>query len=300
MRNRTLYSRSPLSRFANHGWLGLALILVFWPLNWSLTGPRTHWGFFPLWLGYSLTVDALVLYRRGTSLLSRDWQKYAGLFLVSAPAWWLFEVLNWRVRNWSYLGREMFSDLEYGLLASLSFSTVIPAIFGTAELMASFGFVRRIGRGPVIRPDRLTTILFFTAGVVMLVLMLMWPFYFFPFMWLSVLFVIEPINIWSGHRSLSRWTRWGDWRPIIALWLGVLVCAFFWEMWNFFSFPKWVYTVPWVDFLPLFEMPLLGYGGYLPFALELYALYHLVVGALGQKTTNYIRISPEDNQSNSA
>jgi hypothetical protein len=299
MRNRTLYNRSPLSRFANHGWLGLALILVFWPLNWSLTGPRTHWGFFPLWLGYSLTVDALVLYRRGTSLLSRDWQKYAGLFLVSAPAWWLFEVLNWRVRNWSYLGREMFSDLEYGLLASLSFSTVIPAIFGTAELMASFGFVRRIGRGPVIRPDRPTTILFFTAGVVMLALMLMWPFYFFPFMWLSVLFVIEPINTWLGHRSLSRWTRRGDWRPIIALWLGVLVCAFFWEMWNFFSFPKWVYAVPWVDFLPLFEMPLLGYGGYLPFALELYALYHLVVGALGQKTTNYVRISPENNQSNS-
>ena len=28
-------------------------------------------------------------------------------------------------------------------------------------------------------------------------------------------------------------------------------------------------------------MPLLGYFGYLPFALELYGLYHLVTGLLG-------------------
>jgi hypothetical protein len=40
-------------------------------------------------------------------------------------------------------------------------------------------------------------------------------------------------------------------------------------------------------------MPLLGYGGYLPFALELYAIYHLVVGMLGDKRTDYIRAAPE-------
>jgi hypothetical protein len=40
-------------------------------------------------------------------------------------------------------------------------------------------------------------------------------------------------------------------------------------------------------------MPLLGYGGYLPFALELYALYHLVMGFLGDKTTDYIRVEPQ-------
>jgi hypothetical protein len=275
-----------------HGWLGLALVAVFWPLNWLLSGPRTQWGFFPLWLGYSLTVDALVLYRSGTSLLSRNWRKYVGLFLVSAPAWWLFEVLNWRVQNWHYLGRELFSNFEYGVLASLSFSTVMPAVFGTAELMASFNFVRRIGRGPAIPADQSTTLFFFALGWAMLALMLAWPLYFFPFTWLSVFFIIEPINIWLGHHSLARWTRQGDWRPVIALWLGVLVCAFFWEMWNYFSYPKWTYTVPWVNFLHIFEMPLLGYGGYLPFALELYAIYHLVVGLLGQRSGQYLHIAP--------
>jgi hypothetical protein len=37
-------------------------------------------------------------------------------------------------------------------------------------------------------------------------------------------------------------------------------------------------------------MPLLGYGGYLPFALELYALYHLITGLLGHGNTDYINI----------
>lgn len=290
MTNRTLLAHPSYPRFAIHGWLGLGLIAVFWPLNWLLSGPRSHWAFFPLWLGYCLTVDALALCRRGTSLLVRSWRKYVGLFAVSAPAWWLFEAINWRTQNWHYIGRETYTGLEYVVLSSLSFSTVIPAVFGTAELVASFDCIRRLGRGPVIRPDGRTTLIFFTLGWAMFGLLMAWPIYFFPFLWLAVYFILEPVNIWLGHRSLARWTQTGDWRPVVALWVGVLLCGFFWEMWNFFSYPKWEYRVPGVDFLHIFEMPLLGYGGYLPFALELYALYHLVAGLLGQKTTDYVRV----------
>jgi hypothetical protein len=67
-------------------------------------------------------------------------------------------------------------------------------------------------------------------------------------------------------------------------------------MWNFLSYPKWVYGVPWVGYLHVFEMPLLGYDGYLPHALNLYALYHLVVGALGHKATDYVRVAPDNNR----
>jgi hypothetical protein len=38
-------------------------------------------------------------------------------------------------------------------------------------------------------------------------------------------------------------------------------------------------------------MPLLGYGGYLPFALELFAMYHLIVGLLGEKDSRYVRLA---------
>ena len=65
-------------------------------------------------------------------------------------------------------------------------------------------------------------------------------------------------------------------------------------MWNFYSYPKWIYHVPFVGFWHVFEMPILGYTGYLPFALELFALYHLILRLIdrgsGQDT---LRISAE-------
>jgi hypothetical protein len=51
--------------------------------------------------------------------------------------------------------------------------------------------------------------------------------------------------------------------------------------------------VPYANWFHIFEMPLLGYGGYLPFALELYALYHLIVGWFGDKTSYYVKILSE-------
>jgi hypothetical protein len=279
------------TKFPSQGWAGLILIAIFWPLNWFLQGPRTHWGFFGLWLGYCLLVDGLVYKRTGTSLLRRSWQKYVGLFLMSAPVWWLFEVLNWRLANWYYHGRDLFTNFEYAILASIAFSTVIPAVFGTAELMASYGWMQKFKVGLAIRPTRKTTLVFFFAGWGMLALMLVWPGSFFPFIWLSLYFIMEPINIWLGNRNLAQRTQYRDWRPVAALWAGVLVTAFFWEFWNYYSYPKWIYTVPaFVDFGHIFEMPLLGYGGYLPFALELYAIYHLVVGLWGNKDSDYLQI----------
>jgi hypothetical protein len=289
---RSATARAAERKFALHGWIGLALALIFWGLNWTLPGLRTQWAFFPMWLGYCLTVDALVLFRSGTSLLSRSRAKYAGLFLISAPAWWLFEAINIRTQNWIYLGSEFFSWWEYAFWATINFSVVIPAVFGTAELFRTFQFIKKIKKGPTIRPDLPTTITFFTVGWLMLGLLLVWPRIFFPFVWLSVFFIIEPVNIWLGNQSLTRFTRVGDWRPVVALWLGALVCGFFWEMWNYLAYPKWIYQVPGVQFAHIFEMPLLGYGGYLPFALELYALYHLTVGLLSQKNSRYIQIGP--------
>jgi hypothetical protein len=281
------------SRLPLHGWLGLSLILIFWTLNWTLTGPRTQWGFFPMWLGYCLAMDGLVFWRTGTSLLTRGLRRYVGLFLVSAPAWWIFEVLNIRTQNWTYIGAEVFSPIAYAFWTTLSFTTVIPAVFGSAEFFASFEFVKGLKHGPVIGTDRPTTLGFFLLGWTMLALMLIWPRIFFLFIWLSLYFILEPVNIWLGYRSLAQWTQKGDWRPVVALWLGVLLTAFFWEMWNYYSYPKWVYHVAWGDWLHLFEMPLLGYGGYLPFALELYALYHFACGLFGIQTTDYVKVLQE-------
>ena len=280
-----------VKRFPVHSWIGLGMVTIFWILNWRMNGLRTQWAFFSLWLGYCLTIDALVFWRSSTSLLSRKWKGYVGLFIASAPVWWLFELTNIRLQNWHYLGAEAFSTLQFWFWATINFTTVIPAVFGSAELMRSF--IPKQMRGPIIRPTKATTIGFFLAGWVMLSLLVAWPRVFFPFVWISLYFILEPINIWMGHRSLVEWTKDGNWGPVVSLWLGVLLTAFFWEMWNYFSYPKWIYQVPSGNWFHIFEMPLLGYGGYLPFSLELYAMYHLLAGLLGDKKTGYVMKSPD-------
>jgi hypothetical protein len=45
-----------------------------------------------------------------------------------------------------------------------------------------------------------------------------------------------------------------------------LLCGVLWEFWNYWAAPKWVYDVPRLGFGKVFEMPILGYGGYVPFA----------------------------------
>jgi hypothetical protein len=56
-----------------------------------------------------------------------------------------------------------------------------------------------------------------------------------------------------------------------------LVCGFFWEMWNWGSLARWEYSIPHVDRFRVFEMPLLGYAGYLPFGIECAAIAALVL-----------------------
>ncbi len=265
-------------RWCWHGVAGLLLVIVFWTLNWSLDGLRTHWAFFPLWLGYCLTVDGLVYWRRGHSMATRDPVGYAMLFLISAPGWWLFELLNLRTQNWEYLGAEQFTNLQYFLLCSLSFSTVMPAVFGTAELVNTMSWVHRWKAGPVFALTSGVVLGLFCSGWLMLALLLIWPRYCFPLLWGAVYLILDPINVWFGRRSLLVPVARGDWRLVLTLPIGCLICAFFWEMWNYESYPKWVYHVPFVDVLHVFEMPLLGYLGYIPFSWELFALHGLLCG----------------------
>lgn len=255
-----------------------------WFLNWDLDGLRTHALFFPQWLGYCLVVDGLVCWRKGSSMLSRNLGAYALLFLLSIPVWWLFEGLNLITRNWHYLGRDSFTTMQYFLLSSLSFSTVIPAVFSSAELL---GTIRRVESIQLKHPPRLTKSgywMLHLAGWLMLVLMVLFPKVFFPFLWLSVFFILDPLNALLGHRSLFADLRRGRLANWLVYGFGALLCGFFWELWNFHSFPKWEYSIPYLDIAHIFEMPLAGYGGYIPFGWELFAIHALFSGSCSRFT----------------
>ncbi len=271
--------------FPFYGWAGLVLLILFWILNWSLSGLRTQWGFFPLWLGYTIFVDAVVFSRKGTSLINRNLKLFIGLFFISVPAWWLFELYNNLTNNWIYDGRQFFSNTEYYLLASLSFSTVMPAVFETSELAGTFKWINHLNIKKKIEPSHKTIWTLAICGVFILAMIILLPEIFYPFVWISAFLIIEPINILMKNKSIFDYTSSGEWRPIFALALGCLICGFFWEMWNYNSYPQWKYNLPMISAPHLFEMPLPGYIGYLFFPLELFAIYNLIAGLFSIKNS---------------
>jgi hypothetical protein len=79
--------------------------------------------------------------------------------------------------------------------------------------------------------------------------------------------------------------------------LATLICGFFWEMWNSQASPGWSYAVPYINAQPylfggpvprLFEMPLLGYLGYLPFGVELFVMYQFALMILRMRRDNLV------------
>ena len=281
----------PLQRYLlpYRGLLGLLLIAIAWPLSQQISQNL----FFPLWLGFILLVDGLVLRRTGTSLVVRSPKIMVVMFIVASPYWWAFEGINQITQNWVYVTpTENDSGGLVGVIqASLSYSTVVPAVFEVSELIGSFGFIKRFARLPSLVLSRPQIILAGVFGLGSLVTMLIWPTYLFPMTWLCLFFIFDPINNLTGRPSIIAQVKNGDYRTVVAFALGALVCGFFWEMWNRDASVSWEYNIGYLDFARIFQMPLLGYGGYLPFGLETYAVFHFVAGLLGWSSDARVPVS---------
>ena len=281
----------PLQRYLlpYRGLLGLLLIAIAWPLSQQISQNL----FFPLWLGFILLVDGLVLRRTGTSLVVRSPKIMVVMFIVASPYWWAFEGINEITQNWVYVTptEEDSGGLVGVIEASLSYSTVIPAVFEVSELIGSFGFIKRFARLPSLVLSRPQIILAGVFGLGSLVTMLIWPTYLFPMTWLCLFFIFDPINNLTGRPSIIAQVKNGDYRTVVAFALGALVCGFFWEMWNRDASVSWEYNIGYLDFARIFQMPLLGYGGYLPFGLETYAMFHFVAGLLGWSSDARVPVS---------
>lgn len=259
----------------SHLLIGIALIGIAWPMAWRGPGPWAHYTFFPLWLGYILAVDGITVVRAGSSLLTRNRGRFALLFLFSIPLWWIFEFANRYLQNWHYQTPRHYSTLAYVLLASLSFSTVMPAIFVTAAFYRTLPVFRRPIRWIRISPSQPGLVVIALVGLLLFVGSMVFPGVMFPFVWMGLFLLVDIINDLAGARSIAAQVAERRWDTVLVLFAAGLTCGFFWEMWNIESMPKWTYTVPHVGFGKIFEMPVLGYGGYLPFALEIYAIYNL-------------------------
>jgi hypothetical protein len=93
---------------------------------------------------------------------------------------------------------------------------------------------------------------------------------------LGFVFVLDPVNARLGAESLLADARARRFDRAVNLLASGLLCGVLWEFWNFWAGAKWHYTVPIMPNARLFEMPLPGYLGFPPFAVECFAMYEFV------------------------
>ena len=260
--------------FPGWGWAGVIALAIAWTLAWArfpwFKGLQAY-TFTPLWLAYIVVVNALSHRRTGHCLMLDRPGYFAALFPLSALFWWYFEYLNRYVQNWYYAGIQQFGPEQYALFATLAFSTVLPAVLSTREWLASFAWLGQGAAGiwPVsMRHARRVAVAVLIGAGTALAGVGVWPNVLFPVLWVSPLLIIVALQALMGEATLFAPLRSGDWRPVYLPALAGLMCGFFWELWNYKSLAQWRYAVPWVQRYEIFEMPALGYLGYIPFGVE--------------------------------
>ena len=271
---KTRYTTRQNTAFPWWGWSGLLLGGISWFFSWtrfSWFTPFQLYTFTPLWLSYIIVVNALTYKKTSQSMLTHRPKYFLGLFFLSAIFWWYFEILNRFVQNWYYLEVNHLAPLSYFFFATLAFSTVLPAVLGTYELLKAnpnrYAFLDEFPAFRVHLNKNIAWVILI-ASCLSLVFLGIFPDTLYPLLWLSPLIIITSWQVIRGQKTIFDQCLNGRFRKIILLSLSALICGFFWEMWNYYSLAKWVYTVPFVQKFKIFEMPLLGYAGYLPFGLE--------------------------------
>ena len=253
---------------------------MWWFIAWSNAPLFSEYSFFPLWIGYILALNAVSEGLLHNSLIRKMGASFLWLFVISIPSWWFFEYLNSIVQNWHYLYRPI-SQLHYFLQSSIDFSTVIPAVLSTAFLF-HYLFKKWAWASRPLTPTRRSLILIVLAGVISFCVMPFFPNETFPLVWVAPLLIIDPFNYALGFPSVLGYIRSGKWSVPISIMFATLFTGFWWEMWNFLSYPTWYYSIPYVGFWKIFEMPLLGYGGYLFFGLIIWSYTMLVFSVTGK------------------
>ena len=194
---------------------------------------------------------------------------------ISVAFWLIFEFYNLFLDNWHYVNLpEKIWIRVIGF--TWSFATIWPAILETAELFRVLHIFDKIKIGErSISPKILRTSI--GLGVIFLVIPIAFPStYLAVLVWLGFIFLLGPINYFFRTNSLFRDLEKGRLTILLSLFLSGLTCGLLWEFWNYWALSKWIYTVPILESVKIFEMPVIGYLGFLPFAVECYIMYNSI------------------------
>lgn len=268
-------------------WFGLIMwggtLFIDW-MKFSEPKWIINWGAIPLFWGFTLIIDGIVFKRtNGKSIISLRPKEILAIGLSSSFGWLLFEYLNFYVQEtWYYPLGDLISDSEFTIYAVLGSSGLLPMAFEWNSLFHTFPKLKnRYKNGPkVFFPGWLRNIILVLA----IATVFLAPFYsnlFFGVLWFSPMVIISIVLIKFGIWTPFNGVRKGDWSTLALFGLAYFVQGFLCEFWNYFSADHsavdgsiqsfnpdyWAYSLPYINVYHVFEMPVLGLMGYIPFGV---------------------------------
>jgi hypothetical protein len=280
--------RTPKTKIPLPKWFWIGFVLWFCPFLAYITiasQPKwlVNWAVLPLLWGLALLLDGIVYVRNeGKSILSQYPQQFIGIGASSISGWMIFEFINFFVDdNWIYPFGNLIPSNEFLLYALLGSSGLMPVLFEVNDLLHSIrGFAERYQNGVAVScPNWLKWIVLIFCYIGMF-LCSYYPNLSFFTVWSAPLFILAItlsfLDIWTPFTPIKQ----GNWSPALLIGLSFLIEGFCMEGMNYLSAMHqnghivichnpdyWQYSIPYVNVLHIFEMPLLGYMGYLSLGL---------------------------------
>jgi hypothetical protein len=282
-------------------WIGATLLLVALFFMWGkFERPKliVNWALIPLFWGAVLLVDGIVFYlSRGNSILNTKPNTLIAIAVCSIGGWAFFEYLNFFVNeNWYYPSGNKIRNEQFIIYSLMGSSGLLTIVFEVYTLLMCFKpLAAKYTHGPKLNISKRGWLVIYIASLVIMFLISIFPDQLFFILWLGPLFAMLAVlslhDIWT---PITPILKTGNWAPLVLICLAYLIQGFFYEGWNYFSATHladgstisnnpgfWRYSVPYVDKFHVFEMPLLGYFGYLPFGLFCWAAWLVFAHLLG-------------------
>ncbi len=265
-----------------YGWYGLLLIcfaesaVVLHQSGSEVAHFICSWTTPICWAGYLLFIDSVINKIKGNSLIYNRRKEFYIQIPLSILFWVLFEVYNFHLKNWEYVGLPD-DYIIRGIGMAISFGAIMPGLLLTGEYLESLHIFDGFKITRLTVNNRIVY-----GGIVLGFLFVMFPLllneniakYLFGLVWVGFILIFDPIVYASKGESLLKDLENGELGRIMSLFTAGLICGFLWEFWNYWSTSKWVYTAPFTPEVKIFEMPLIGFIGFAPFAWEYFTFYN--------------------------
>lgn len=297
--------RTPTPRKSLPVWFWLGLLMWGVPMYlFIIRSPGPHWivdwALVPIFWGFTLLLDGIVYaVNNGDSMLAKRPTDLFAIGVMSMSGWMLFDYLNFYIgRNWFYpnaaiVNRNHYEFLIYAVVGSSGF---FPMAFQWYYLLRKSRVLNyKYSNGPKIRVPRWLLWLFIVICFVGMYVTPSNPDKWFYFLWLGPLIIISSgltlANVWTPFTPIRN----GNWTALLVFALTYLIQGVLLEGWNYVSASHtengelletynaayWVYSLPFVYKYLIFEMPVVGYLGYLFFSIHCFVWWILGSRLLG-------------------